>query len=84
MIIQFVPFVRFIISSGDSMEPAARFPVRITDANPEREAIGPDLGGSLESNANVLTDVSDEACDPIGGSWANRGLLCRVYKVEGE
>jgi len=25
--------------------------------------------------------VDDEHCDPIGGSWANRGLLCRVYKV---
>jgi len=38
--------------------------------------------GCTESNANVLTDVSDAACDPLGGSWANRGLLCRVYKVE--
>jgi thiosulfate reductase / polysulfide reductase chain A len=51
---------------------------------PEREAAEPELGGCRESNANVLTDASDEACDPIGGSWANRGLLCRVYKVEGE
>ena len=49
---------------------------------PEREAAEPELGGCTESNANVLTDVSDEACDPLGGSWANRGLLCRVYKVE--
>jgi len=50
---------------------------------PERTAAEPELGGCLESNTNVLTDVSDEACDPIGGSWANRGLLCRVYKVDG-
>ncbi len=51
---------------------------------PEREATEPELGGCTESNANVLTDVSDEACDPLGGSWANRGLLCRVYKVDSE
>jgi anaerobic selenocysteine-containing dehydrogenase len=50
---------------------------------PEREACEPELGGCLESNTNVLTSVADKDCDPIGGSWANRGLLCRVYKVEG-
>ena len=49
---------------------------------PERKASEPELGGCLESNTNVLTDVSDDACDPIGGSWANRGLQCKVYKVE--
>ena len=48
---------------------------------PEREAKEPELGGCLESNTNVLTAASDEYCDPIGGSWANRGLLCKVYKV---
>jgi thiosulfate reductase / polysulfide reductase chain A len=48
---------------------------------PEREAREPELGGCLESNTNVLTSVADEDCDPIGGSWANKGLLCRVYKV---
>ncbi len=37
--------------------------------------------GCLESNVNVLTSVDVEHCDPIGGSWANRGLLCKVYKV---
>ena len=36
--------------------------------------------GCLESNTNVLTSVDDWDCDPMGGSWANRGLLCRVYK----
>ncbi len=36
--------------------------------------------GCLESNVNVLTSVDDEDCDPMGGSWANRGLLCKVYK----
>jgi len=36
--------------------------------------------GCLESNVNVLTSVDDEHCDPMGGSWANRGLLCKVYK----
>ncbi|MDO4291024.1 MAG: molybdopterin-dependent oxidoreductase [Eggerthellaceae bacterium] len=36
--------------------------------------------GCLESNVNVLTSVDEEHCDPMGGSWANRGLLCKVYK----
>ena len=36
--------------------------------------------GCLESNVNTLTSVDAEHCDPMGGSWANRGLLCKVYK----
>ena len=36
--------------------------------------------GCLQSNVNVLTSVDNEHCDPIGGSWSNRGLLCKVYK----
>ena len=36
--------------------------------------------GCLEANVNTLTSVDDEHCDPMGGSWANRGLLCKVYK----
>lgn len=36
--------------------------------------------GCLESNTNVLTSVDDWDCDPMGGSWANRGLMCKVYK----
>ncbi len=49
---------------------------------PERGVDDPDAPfGCLESNVNVLTSVDDEVCDPIGGSWANRGLLCKVYKV---
>ncbi|HZK53895.1 MAG TPA: molybdopterin-dependent oxidoreductase [Desulfosporosinus sp.] len=48
---------------------------------PEREVVEPDLGGCLESNTNVLTSTRDEDCDPISGTWANRGLLCKVYKV---
>ncbi len=49
---------------------------------PEREAQEPELGGCLELNANVLTSSAEEHCDPMGGSWANRGLLCKVYKTE--
>ena len=49
---------------------------------PERGPQGLDPFGCLESNVNVLTSVDDWDCDPIGGSWANRGLLCRVYKVQ--
>ncbi|MCL2889144.1 MAG: molybdopterin-dependent oxidoreductase [Eggerthellaceae bacterium] len=49
---------------------------------PERGVDDPQAPfGCLESNVNVLTSVDDEHCDPIGGSWANRGLLCKVYKV---
>ncbi len=49
---------------------------------PERDgAADPDNPfGCLESNVNVLTSVDDWDCDPMGGSWANRGLLCKVYK----
>ncbi|MFA5537494.1 MAG: molybdopterin-dependent oxidoreductase [Bacillota bacterium] len=48
---------------------------------PERDMRAPELGGCLESNTNVLTSTADEDCDPISGTWANRGLLCKVYKV---
>ncbi len=48
---------------------------------PERGPEGQDPFGCLESNVNVLTSVDDADCDPIGGSWANRGLMCKVYKV---
>jgi len=48
---------------------------------PERGPEGEEPFGCLESNANVLSSVDIKHCDPIGGSWANRGLLCRVYKV---
>ena len=46
--------------------------------------VGPDPDepfGCLRSNTNVLTSVDDDMCDPIGGSWANRGLMCKIYKV---
>ncbi len=36
--------------------------------------------GCLESNVNTLTCVDDPDCDPMGGSWNNRGLMCKVYK----
>ncbi|HHY25861.1 MAG TPA: molybdopterin-dependent oxidoreductase [Desulfitobacterium dehalogenans] len=49
---------------------------------PERDLRNPELGGCLESNTNVLTSTADEDCDPMSGSWANRGLLCKVYKVK--
>jgi hypothetical protein len=49
---------------------------------PERGPEGDEPFGCLESNVNVLSSVDDEHCDPIGGSWANRGLLCKVYKMK--
>ncbi|MCM1565487.1 MAG: molybdopterin-dependent oxidoreductase [Dehalobacter sp.] len=51
---------------------------------PEREINEPVLGGCMESNTNVLTSTRDEDCDPISGTWANRGLLCKIYKVDGK
>jgi anaerobic selenocysteine-containing dehydrogenase len=51
---------------------------------PERKGEEPDLYDIWQSNSNVLTSGAPEFCDPKSGSWANRGLLCRVYKVEGE
>lgn len=51
---------------------------------PEKDINEPVLGGCLESNTNVLTSTSDEDCDPISGTWANRGLLCKIYKVDGK
>lgn len=48
---------------------------------PERGPEGDQPYGCLESNVNVLSSVDDDHCDPIGGSWANRGLMCKVYKV---
>jgi anaerobic selenocysteine-containing dehydrogenase len=49
---------------------------------PERDMKSPGLGGCTESNANVLTTTADKDCDPYSGAWANRGLLCRVYKAD--
>lgn len=55
---------------------------------PERDMrdfeFGGDLGGAMESNGNILTATEDKYCDPYSGTWANRGLLCRVYKVEAQ
>ena len=51
---------------------------------PERDMRDPELGGCLESNTNILTSCDDDDCDPMSGSWANRGLLCKVYKVTAE
>jgi anaerobic selenocysteine-containing dehydrogenase len=40
------------------------------------------LKGIYESSANMLTDDSLEASDPWVGGWANRNLLCKVYRCE--
>ena len=41
------------------------------------EAAAPDYGWQ-ESNANVLT-VGQPPCDPIGGAYQLRALLCKIY-----
>lgn len=48
---------------------------------PEQPGGEPDLHGVWESNANVLTANDEEFLDPMTGGWANRALLCRVYRV---
>ena len=48
---------------------------------PERP--GPDHG-VLEFCANVLTDDDPENCDPAFGGSPLKGLLCRVYRAEGD
>jgi len=50
---------------------------------PARQEALPDLFGALESNANGLVMDDPDKVDPVAGSWANRALLCRIYKVEG-
>ena len=47
---------------------------------PERSHEGFQPFGCMESNTNMLTSVDDEDCCPMTGCWANRGLLCKVYK----
>lgn len=49
---------------------------------PERDASGDDPFGVLESNTNILTLADEDKCDSISGTWACRGLLCRVYRDE--
>ena len=50
---------------------------------PERPWQEPWLGGLWESNANVLTNASDEeVLDPITGGWPVRALLCKIYKEQ--
>ena len=48
---------------------------------PEMPGEDPCLHGLWESSANVLTLDETAACDELVGGWANRGLLCRVYKI---
>jgi anaerobic selenocysteine-containing dehydrogenase len=49
---------------------------------PERPAAEPSVHGVFDSNANVLTANGEEFLDPMTGGWANRALLCRVYRAE--
>ena len=48
---------------------------------PEKKAELPSLYGALESNVNVLTIDDPDSCDPLTGSWCDRAMLCKVYKV---
>jgi anaerobic selenocysteine-containing dehydrogenase len=50
---------------------------------PEEEGPDPSLHGFWKSNVNLLTDDDIEHLDPAYGTWAARGNLCRVRKVEG-
>ncbi|RLI24308.1 MAG: dehydrogenase, partial [Candidatus Hecatellales archaeon] len=49
---------------------------------PEKPGEEPYLHGAFESNANMLTLEEPETLDPLTGGWANRALLCRIYKAK--
>ena len=49
---------------------------------PELPGEDPWLHGVWESNINVVTDDDPEHCNPVNGGWANRAVLCNVYKVK--
>lgn len=49
---------------------------------PELPVEEPWLCGAFVSNANVLTDDNPDLLDPVCGNWANRGLLCKIYRCE--
>jgi thiosulfate reductase/polysulfide reductase chain A len=48
---------------------------------PEKPGAEPSVHGVWESNANVLTANDEEFLDPLTGGWANRALLCKVYRL---
>jgi thiosulfate reductase / polysulfide reductase chain A len=48
---------------------------------PEEPGQEPWLHGLWHSNANVLTMIDLDSCDPVTGGWPMRGLLCKVYKA---
>ncbi len=49
---------------------------------PELPGEFPWLHGVFESNANVLIDDDPDNCDPIGGAWPLKGMLCKIYKAK--
>jgi len=49
--------------------------------DPTEPAEDPHLHG-LFNNINVVIDDDPDVCDPEGGGWPLRELLCKVYKVE--
>lgn len=49
---------------------------------PELPGEEPWLHGVFESNANVLVDDDPDNCDPVGGAWPLKGMLCKIYKMK--
>jgi anaerobic selenocysteine-containing dehydrogenase len=49
--------------------------------NCEEPANDPSLYGMWDSNVNAILDDHPDLCDPIGGGWPLRELLCKVYKA---
>lgn len=49
---------------------------------PEKSGKDPDLFGMWDSNNSLLTSDEIEHMDQPCGSWYNRGLLCKIYKVQ--
>ncbi len=49
---------------------------------PEEPGCEPWLHGLWPSNANVLTRIDLDTCDPVTGGWPMRALMCKVYKAQ--
>ncbi len=48
---------------------------------PEESGELPNLFGVSRSNASVLVDDDPLHCDPATSVWANKAMLCKVYKA---
>ena len=48
---------------------------------PESDLNAPYLGGAFDCNINACIPTDPDYFDRMIGGWANRGVLCKVYKA---